>query len=72
MADFADLAEADARAQAKVLDGTWIEAYGELDKDGVPKVRFLRNMFITDVAAGTFDTMNEAGAWDESKSNTAT
>lgn len=70
MATFASLAAADARAAAKVADGTWVEAFGALRTDGQPIVRFLRFMNITDVPFGTFDGQNTAGAWDESSSDT--
>ena len=72
MATFANIAAADARAQAKVADGTWIEAYSANRHDGQAIVRFLRKMDVTDVTAGTFDGMNKKGAWDETSSDSVT
>lgn len=67
MATFATLAAADARAISQRDAGVWVDAFSILDVVGQPSVRFLRYMNITDVPAGTFDGMNEAGAWDQTK-----
>ena len=73
MANFATFQAAQDRAQAKVDDGTWVDAFGMLDKDGIPKVRFERKCQISsdDTAGGTVEGMNTSGAWDETRSDTA-
>lgn len=71
MANFATLAEAEARAAAKMLDGTWVVAYGCLKVNGAPAVRFMRHMDAS-TAAQTADGMNKAGAWDETIDAAAT
>ena len=65
MADFVTLAEAEARAAAKMADGTWVVAYGCLAASGAPAVRFQRPIFGASEAARTADGMNKGGAWDQ-------
>ncbi len=72
MATFASLLKAQERAVAKVADGTWIEAYSILKADGTPGVRFLRPLNVTPAPGGTFDGMNQEGAWDETTSDSVT
>lgn len=72
MGAFASLLKAQERAVAKVDDGTWVQAYAQLNKDGNPSVRFLRYMSETETPAGTFDGMNKEGAWDETTLDTVT
>ena len=69
MAAFASFAEAEARAAAKVLDGTWVEAFPILKANGAPAVRFMRYMNVAEAPSATFDLMNKAGAWDETTDN---
>jgi hypothetical protein len=80
MALFASFAAAEARAYAKMADQTWQIAYPILDgPGGQPSVRFLRwmsftgdNQPLTDVTAGTFDKMNQIGAWDQTNDDAVT
>ena len=44
MAAFADMAAADARAVAKVADGTWVVAHSQRTQAGVIGVRVQRKM----------------------------
>jgi len=81
MALFASFAAAEARAYAKMADQTWQIAYPILDSSsgGQPAVRFLRWMSVTgdnqpstDVTGGTFDKMNQIGAWDQTNDDSVT
>ena len=79
MAALASLQAADAICVTNMANKTWVEAYSERDKDGTIKIRFLRwintageNGPVTDVTSGTFDTMNEIGAWDETDQDNVT
>lgn len=72
MADFVTLAEAEARAVAKVADGTWVAAYGCKAANGAPAVRFLRPIFGASEAARTADGMTKGGAWDQTVDAAAT
>jgi len=66
MALLASLEAADARAVSLVAAGTWVVAHSLNDTGGggQASIRFMRYMNVTDVTEGTFDTMNEIGAWD--------
>ena len=73
MAAFSTLQSADARAQAKMADHTWVVARSfRNDNDGRIGVRVLRWMpnsgqlgTVTDIPRGTVDSQNTAGSWDE-------
>lgn len=54
MAAFSDFADAEARAYAKVADGTWINAHAALDFDGTPVVRVQRKMSATNPDYGAW------------------
>ena len=56
MGAFADMAAADARAVAKVADGTWINAHSCRQVDGTIAVRVQRKMSPTNP---------DYGAWTE-------
>jgi hypothetical protein len=65
MANFVSLAAAEARAKAKVADGTWIEAHScYATGTATPAVRFIRKM-TTAFALGE-------GGWIETTDDTVT
>jgi len=81
MALFTTFAAAEGRAYAMMANNTWQIAFPILDQNagGQPGVRFLRwmntlgqNSPLTDVTAGTFDTMNQIGAWDQTYQDNVT
>ncbi len=63
MADFANVAAAEARARALVGDGTWPNAHSEQTFLGAPAVRFQR--FMSPASPG-------AGAWVETTDDAVT
>jgi hypothetical protein len=72
MAALISLDQADVLCSSRIIDRTWVSAYSMRKQNGAIAIRFLRFMpnsaqknVITDVTQGTFDTMNEIGAWDE-------
>ena len=71
MSALISLDQADGLVSARVNDRTWVSAYSMRKQNGAIAIRFLRWLpnsnqknVVTDVTQGTFDTMNQIGAWD--------
>lgn len=63
MADFADYAEADARAVAKVQDKTWVQAHScRATTGGKIAVRVQRPMSPTNPGYGAWTELTDNGA----------
>lgn len=79
MAALTSLDQADQLAQSRIDDRTWSNAHSQRDTNGKITIRFQRWLpnsghanAITDVTAGTFDGMNQIGAWDETNQDNVT
>jgi hypothetical protein len=72
MAALISLDQADVLCSQRIDNRTWQSAYSERKQDGTIAIRFLRwqpnsgqSVTVSDNAGATFDSMNPAGAWDE-------